>query len=114
MEVLEQTTRPRYCTRLQTRKMKKESDARIERLEKAHQDHQGQMTEMMELLRTLVKEKGRHQARTYRMRQPNLAKEGKSLYTLRGSRPHMLRMSTWHNHHQCNKPEVSRMTMCLP
>ena len=49
--------RRRYRTRSQTRKMAKESDARIERLEKAHQDHQGQMAEMMKLLRTLVKEK---------------------------------------------------------
>ena len=40
-EALEQTTHPRYHTRLQTRKMIKESDARIERLEKTSQDQQG-------------------------------------------------------------------------
>ena len=41
MKAPEQTTRPRYRTRLQTKKMAEESDARIEWLEKASQDQQG-------------------------------------------------------------------------
>ena len=57
-EVPKRSTRSRYRTRSQTRKMTEESDARIERLEKAHQDQYGQMAEMMELLRTFVREKG--------------------------------------------------------
>ena len=56
-KALEQTTRLRYRTRLQTRKMTEESDARLERLEKASQNQQGQMAEMMEMLRTLVRDK---------------------------------------------------------
>ena len=52
-----QTTRPLYHTCLQTRKITKESDARIEQLEKVSQDQQGQMAEMMEMLRTLVRDK---------------------------------------------------------
>ena len=38
MEVSKQTTRSRYRTRLQTKKMAEESDASIKRLEKASQD----------------------------------------------------------------------------
>ena len=38
MEALEQTTRHRYRTRLQARKMAEENNARIERLEKARQE----------------------------------------------------------------------------
>ena len=56
-EALEQTTRPRYRTSLQIKKMAEESDARIEWLEKASQDQQGQMAKMMEMLRTLVRDK---------------------------------------------------------
>ena len=56
MEAPEQTTLPRYRTHLQTRKMAKKSNARIERLEKASQDQQGQMVKMMEMLKTLVKD----------------------------------------------------------
>ena len=52
----EQTTCPWYRTRLQTKKIVEESDAKIERLEKASQDQQGQMAKMMEMLRTLVKD----------------------------------------------------------
>ena len=57
MKAPEQTTRPRYRTRLQTKKMAEESDARIEWLEKTSQDQKGQMAEMMEMLRTLVRDK---------------------------------------------------------
>ena len=57
MKAPEQTTRPRYRTRLQTKKMAEESDARIERLGKASQNQQGQMAKMMEMLRILVRDK---------------------------------------------------------
>ena len=50
--------RRRYRTRSQTRRMTKESDARIERLEKDSQELRAQMEEMMELIRTLIKDKG--------------------------------------------------------
>ena len=54
----EQVIRHRYRTQSQTRRMTKESDARIERLEKESQESQAQMTEMMELIRTLIRDKG--------------------------------------------------------
>ena len=57
MDFQEQVIRLRYRTRSQTRRMIKESDARIERLEKASQESREQMTKMMELIRTLIKDK---------------------------------------------------------
>ena len=47
----------RYLTRLQTKRMTEESDARIEQLEKASQESREQMAEMIELIRTLIKDK---------------------------------------------------------
>ena len=55
--------------------MAEENDARIERLEKDSQESRAQIAEMMELIRTLIKDKGQHQARAHRMRQPNPTKE---------------------------------------
>ena len=53
----EQVIRHRYRTRSQTRRMTKESDAKIEHLEKASQESRQQMVKMMELIRTLIKDK---------------------------------------------------------
>ena len=46
----------RYNTRAKTKRMARESDAKIEHLEKASQDQQGQMAKMIEMLKTLVRD----------------------------------------------------------
>ena len=94
--------------------MTEKSDAQIERLEKESQESRAQISEMMELIRTLIRDKGRRQARAHRMRQPNLTREGRSLYIRRGSLPYMLQMSTWHKPHRCNKLKGSHTAMRLP
>ena len=90
----EQVICRRYRTRSQTRRMIEESNARIEWLEKESQESQAQMSEMMELIRTLIKDKGQAlgPGPQNEIAQPD--QRGRSLYTRRGSLPHLLRMST--------------------
>ena len=70
--------------------MVEENDAWIERLEKKSQESWVQMAEMMELIRTPIKDKGQASGLAHKMKQPNLTKEGKSLYTRQGLLPHTL------------------------
>ena len=67
--------RRRYRTRSQTRKMTKESDARIEQLEKASQDQQGQLTKITELLKTLVRDKAQAAGQQNSAAQPDQRRE---------------------------------------
>ena len=93
--------------------MAEESDAWIERLEKASQESREHMAKMMELIRTLIKDKGQasspgsqNEAAQHDQRREE------PVYPV-GFTPLMLRMSIWHKHHLCNKPEAFSMVTHL-
>ena len=94
--------------------MTEESDARIEQLEKESQESRAQMSKMMKLIRTLIRDTEQASGLNPQNQtaQPNQRKE-ELVYPV-GFTPPYARMSMWHKHHQCNKPEDSCMAMRLP